>query len=141
VSLSLQITHEVFFAPPNSFLAIILQLPTQFLCSQAHIPVGWRLETRLNSSQLNFFYNHFARIMQKTRLLYCWEGVFTAPFHSDGSYSIVVCVFVDAGMCLPSHCLPMDVSSDFTIPAFERRVTISSEVSVRISSHEMPVDT
>jgi hypothetical protein len=27
VSLSLQITHEVFFAPPNSFLAIILQLP------------------------------------------------------------------------------------------------------------------
>jgi hypothetical protein len=28
--LSLQITHEVFFAPPNSSLAIILQLPTQF---------------------------------------------------------------------------------------------------------------
>jgi hypothetical protein len=27
VSLSLQITHEVFFAPPNPFLAIILQLP------------------------------------------------------------------------------------------------------------------
>jgi hypothetical protein len=30
VALSLQITHEVFFAPPNSFLVIILQLPTQF---------------------------------------------------------------------------------------------------------------
>jgi hypothetical protein len=28
VSLSLQITHEVFFAPPNYSLAIILQLPT-----------------------------------------------------------------------------------------------------------------
>jgi hypothetical protein len=27
VSLSLQITHEVFFSWPNSFLAIILQLP------------------------------------------------------------------------------------------------------------------
>jgi hypothetical protein len=27
VSLSLRITHEGFFAPPNSFLAIILQLP------------------------------------------------------------------------------------------------------------------
>jgi hypothetical protein len=28
VSLLLQITHEFFFTPPNSFLAIILQLPT-----------------------------------------------------------------------------------------------------------------
>jgi hypothetical protein len=27
VSLSLQITHEVFFAPPSSFLGFILQLP------------------------------------------------------------------------------------------------------------------
>jgi hypothetical protein len=38
VSLSLQITHEVFFSPPNSFLDIILQLP---------IP-----KTRLNSIPL-----------------------------------------------------------------------------------------
>jgi hypothetical protein len=30
ISLSLQITYEVFSTPPNSFLAIILQLPTQF---------------------------------------------------------------------------------------------------------------
>jgi hypothetical protein len=29
VSLSLQIIHEVFFAPPNSFLAIIVQLSIQ----------------------------------------------------------------------------------------------------------------
>jgi hypothetical protein len=37
VSLSLKITHEVFFAPPNSFLAIILQLPTQFNSSAAKL--------------------------------------------------------------------------------------------------------
>jgi hypothetical protein len=43
VSLSFQITHDLFFAPPNSFLAIILQLP---------IP-----KTRLNSSQMNSSYS------------------------------------------------------------------------------------
>jgi hypothetical protein len=46
--------------------------------------------------------------------------VFIAPLHSNGSYSIIA-----AGMCLPSHCLAMNVYSDFTIPAFGRRVTIS----------------
>jgi hypothetical protein len=47
VSLSIQITHGVFLSQPNSFLAIILQLPVQFFCSQANILVGWRLEARL----------------------------------------------------------------------------------------------
>jgi hypothetical protein len=36
---------------------------------------------------------------------YCWEGVFTAPLHNDGSCSIVACIFVAEGMCLPSRCL------------------------------------
>jgi hypothetical protein len=31
--------------------------------------------------------------------------VFTAPLHSNGSYPIVACVFVAAGMCLPSRSL------------------------------------
>jgi hypothetical protein len=55
---------------------------------------------------------------------YCWWGVFTARMHSNGSYSIVTCVFVEAGMCLPSRCLAMNVYSDFTIPAFRRHVTV-----------------
>jgi hypothetical protein len=38
--------------------------------------------------------------------------------------AIVACVFVAAGMCLPSRCLAMNVYSDFTIPAFGRHVTI-----------------
>jgi hypothetical protein len=62
--------------------------------------------------------------MQKMQPLCCWEGVFTAPLHSNGSYSIVARVFVATGMCLPSRCLAMDVSSDFTIPDFGHYVTI-----------------
>jgi hypothetical protein len=87
----------------------------QFLCSHAHISAGWRLETR-NSTLFNwtFLYNSFARTTQKTQPLYFWEGVFTALLHKNGSYSIVACVFVAAGMCLPSRCLAMNVYSDFT---------------------------
>jgi hypothetical protein len=46
------------------------------------------------------------------------------PLHRNGSLSIVACVFVAAGMCLPSRCLAMNVYSDFAIPAFGRHVTI-----------------
>jgi hypothetical protein len=73
----------------------------QFLCSQAHILAGWCLESRLT-----LLYNHFARNTQKTQPLSCWEGVFTAPMHSNGSYSIVACVLAAAGMfteSLPSN--------------------------------------
>jgi hypothetical protein len=48
--------------------------------------------------------------------------MFTSPLHRNGSSSIVSCIFVAVGMCLPSRCPAMNVS-DFTIPAFERRVT------------------
>jgi hypothetical protein len=52
------------------------------------------------------------------------------PLHSNGSYSIVACILVGAGMCLPSHCLVMNVYSDLTVPAFGRHVTILSHVLV-----------
>jgi hypothetical protein len=41
---------------------------------------------------------------------------------------IVAHVFVAAGMCLPSHCLALDVYSGSTIPAFRCHVTISSDL-------------
>jgi hypothetical protein len=66
--------------------------------------------------------------MQKTQPFYYWKGVFTAPLHSNGSYSIFACIFVPAGMCLPSRCLGMNIYSDFIIPAFWRHVTIYSRV-------------
>jgi hypothetical protein len=99
----------------------------QFLCTQAHIPAGWRLETRLHSTRVNWtlLYNYFARTTQKTHPLYCWEGVFTAPLHSKGSYSIVACVFFAEGICLPSYCLTKNLYSDFTILVFGRHITIS----------------
>jgi hypothetical protein len=47
--------------------------------------------------------------MQKTQPLYYWECLFTAPLHSNGSYSNVACVFVAAEMCLPSRYLALNV--------------------------------
>jgi hypothetical protein len=90
----------------------------QFLCSQAHIPSGWRPETRLfTSRRLLFFeicpYNNSARTKQKIGLLCCWKGVFSPLLHSNGSYPIVACVFVAAGMCLPSPCLTMGIHVTF----------------------------
>jgi hypothetical protein len=114
ISLSLQFTHEIFFSQPNSFLAIIQRLPipntrlttVQFLCPKL---ISWqagisKLDSRLLHNWTLLYY-HFARTTLKTQSLYCWEGVFTAPLHSNGSYSIVACVFVVAAMCLPSRCL------------------------------------
>jgi hypothetical protein len=69
-------------------------------------------------------YNHFAWTTQKTQHFNCSEGVFTAPLHNNGSYSIVANMFAAAGICLPSRCLTMNVYSDFAIPAFGRHVTI-----------------
>jgi hypothetical protein len=97
---------------------------TQFLCSQAHILVGWRLETRLTLLNWILLYNNFEGTTQKSQPLYYWEGVFTAPLHSNGSYSNVACVFVAAEICLPSRCPTMNVYSDFTILAFGLHVTI-----------------
>jgi hypothetical protein len=54
------------------------------------------------------------------------------PLHSNGSYSIVVCVFVDGGTCLSSSYLAMNVCSDSTIPAFGRHVTIFQVINIFI---------
>jgi hypothetical protein len=83
----------------------------QFLCSEAHILAGWRLETRLTLLNWNLLFNSFARTVQKF----------------NGSYSIVACVFVAVGMPLPSPCLTMNIYSDFTIPAFGHHVTVCFE--------------
>jgi hypothetical protein len=103
VSPYLKITHEVFFAPSHSFLANFSSLPTCQLRNLGPILVIVTLEPRTH---------------RKHHFLYCCEGVFSGSLHSNGSYSIA------AGICLPSSCLAMDVSSDFTFPAFGHHVTI-----------------
>jgi hypothetical protein len=114
------------FSQPNSMLVIILQLPIRL----SSIPLlqssyTGRLASR-NSTLLKWIllYNNSARTTQKIQPLYCRQGMFTAPLHRNGSYSIVICAFVAAGMCLPSSCLAVDFSFDFTIPAFGRHVIV-----------------
>jgi hypothetical protein len=121
VPLSFQITRSLLFLP---FILSYLRMPTLSVLSQAHILSGWRLETQLTLLNWTLLYNYFARATEKTQPPYCWEGVFTAPVHSNGSYSIVSCEFVSAGIRLRSRCLAMNVYSDFTIPTFGRHVTI-----------------
>jgi hypothetical protein len=47
--------------------------------------------------------------------------------YSNGSYSLIACVFVDARVCLLSRCLEMNVCSRFAIPAFGRHVKIHAK--------------
>jgi hypothetical protein len=44
-----------------------------------------------------------------------------------GCFSIVVCVFVAAEMCLPCHCLKVDVSSGSAILAFRHHANMYYE--------------
>jgi hypothetical protein len=55
---------------------------------------------------------------------FIFKGVVITPLHSNGSYSIVACVFVAAGICLPSRSLAMDVYSNFALQVFGRYVTV-----------------
>jgi hypothetical protein len=105
--------------PSLPFILNHLPLPT--LCASAPKPVSWQAGvSKLNWLKLSFcpLYNPSAWTTQKTQPLYCWEVVFIAPFQSNGSYSIVVCVFVAAWMCLSSRCLVMDVSFRFHYSGF-----------------------
>jgi hypothetical protein len=93
----------------------------QFLCSQARGCVS-KLDLVLLIWTL--LYSHFARTTQKTETLCCLEGLFIAPLHGNGSYSIVACIFIAVGVYLPTRCLAMNVYSDFSISASGRHVTL-----------------
>jgi hypothetical protein len=88
VSLQLQITHEVFFVLPNSFLAIIVDL-IKFLYSEAHIPAGWCFETQLFSlfCSIEFFFVstlHGPNGKRRQPFSLIILGVFIIPSHSNG---------------------------------------------------------
>jgi hypothetical protein len=97
VSLSLQTTHDVFFTQPNSFLAISSE---SHLTSISRTRPNSRQLPQMNysSTELNFWqqlkrrplslYNSSARTTQKTRPLYCWEGMFTDPLPSNRSPTV-----------------------------------------------------
>jgi hypothetical protein len=107
VSLSLQITHEVFFAPYNSFLAISSQSPSTAISKTR--PNSWQL-TLLQLKSLNcwqqltllnwtLLYNHFAEntayIVKEACLL----------FRCLAMDVLLLPALAPAGMCLPSRCL------------------------------------
>jgi hypothetical protein len=128
VSLSLQTTTKFSFHSLLPLLSLFCNCQFrrldsfQFLCSQViSRQVG---VSKLDSIQLIFLYNHIARTTRKTQPFYFWLGMFTAPLHSNESYSIVACVFVASGMCLPSRYLATNVYTDFAILAFGHHVTI-----------------
>jgi hypothetical protein len=112
------------------FLAIILQLPIPktrlnsipLLPSSRPGRLASRNSTQFFSNEISFLTTLY--VTRRKHSLFYWKGVFIAPLLSNGSYSIVACVCVAAGMCLPSHSIEMAVYSDFTIPTFGRQFTI-----------------
>jgi hypothetical protein len=119
ISLSLQITHGVFFSQSNSSLAIILQLP---ILKTLHnsiplLPSSYpgRLASRnltfhfLTTTLLHFpccrtiLYNHFAQTPQKTLSSTVKEAYLL--IHCLAMDVLFLCRLARAGMCFPSGCL------------------------------------
>jgi hypothetical protein len=129
VSRSFWITHEVF-SQPDSFLAIILQLPIlktrlnliPLLPSSHPGTLASRNSTLHWTASTELFFITTLHGPRRTHILYCWWGVFTAPLHNNGGgadlhrkhrSSIVARGFVVAGICLRSRCQAMNVYSGF----------------------------
>jgi hypothetical protein len=83
VSLSLQMTHEVFFSQPNSFLAIILQLPIPKarFNSMPLLPSSYpgRLDSRNSTLQFMFWL-----VASKSKLCHDRRSVGQAPIGDLG---------------------------------------------------------
>jgi hypothetical protein len=91
----------------------------QFLCSQAHIPAGGRLETRLSSTKL-FFITILHRPCKKHSLPSVAKACLQRRFIAMRVTQFLLAYSLPLGMCLPSRCLAVNFYSDFTIPAFGR---------------------
>jgi hypothetical protein len=97
--------------PPLLSLPCIVQL---------HIALNFRIELpTLNS--LSRFLNYYQLAWGPRYIASGWTQQKTA---FPNNPSIVACVFVAAGTCLPRHCLAIDVHSGSTIPAFRRHARI-----------------
>jgi hypothetical protein len=68
-------------------------------------------------------YIAYGQIQRKKALFRNNSSIFIAVCLRLRCIESVACVFVVAGMCLPSCCLALD-NSDFIIPAFGRHVTV-----------------
>jgi hypothetical protein len=127
VSQSHQITHEVSFSQPNSFLAIILQLLTQFNSSAPNL-ISWQAGvSKLGSPQLNSSL-HGPR--GKHSLFIVGKACLQRRCIATEVTRFLLAYLLLRGICLPSRCLRVNVYSDFTIPALGRHVAIPSCILV-----------
>jgi hypothetical protein len=114
LTLSLQITHEVFLAQSNSFLAIILQLPISKTRLNS-IPSSYPGRLASRNSTFHFRLDYCSILLNTALWRLCTD-------HAENTASIkeacwlVRCLALDvlflrsyacAGMCLPSRCLTM----------------------------------
>jgi hypothetical protein len=78
-----------------------------------------------NSSQLNSSSQPLCKDRTENAVSSNTPILVSLPIHClETGSSIVACLFVSEGICLPSRCLAIDVSSGSMIPAFGRHVTI-----------------
>jgi hypothetical protein len=118
VLLSLQITHEVFFSPTNSLVAISSQSPSTAISRtnpilnnkfQAHIPAGWRLGTQLFAATASFgtLYNHLHGPRRKHSLY--TVGKVCLQLGCLAIDIILLRALAPSVMCLPGCCLEMGI--------------------------------
>jgi hypothetical protein len=81
----------------------------QFLCSEAHILAGWRLETRLFTSDYSSvsFYKPSARTPRKTQPLFFKKACLL--IRCLAMDVLFLRALVRVGMCSPRRCLAMGI--------------------------------
>jgi hypothetical protein len=117
-----------------------------------------RLASRNSAESLPFLPIHFrCHLKRLPQFCLCWPWILVIeprggpdrkqrfptiplllqrPLHRNGSFSIVACVFISTGTCLPSRCLAMNVYTGSAIPPFRYNVTkypCSSRMELRSS--------
>jgi hypothetical protein len=81
----------------RSILVLVLQMASDLQLDYLYI-----FSRRTHRKHIRCPAMNICELHRKDLFLYCC--IYSA-LHSNGRYSIVACVFVAAGMCLPGHCL------------------------------------
>jgi hypothetical protein len=78
----------------------------------------------VNAPQLNPQLHCSVNCLQDNSLAWTTQKTQPLLLMRHGSYPIVARIFVAAEVCFLSHCLAINVYSDFTVPAFGGHITI-----------------
>jgi hypothetical protein len=102
----------------NSQSRSLLQLPSIF-----SIILDCRLKRLPQLLSLYSLHGAPTEKIVSKQFFHCYRGVYTSRLHRNGSSSIIACVLISTGYCLPRRCLAINVYSGFAVPAFRRHVT------------------